>query len=142
MLHLSQRFIYKCYIRNNHQVYMAACSDPAKIGNRFNINNKYIGDSKYITIKRSIRTIFSIFKKGIRTILSISKKASELGEICWDYITIHKGISLKWHKQMRTCHKHLRLNCDICFMPFAAEVFTYCSHNSLQVCLSISLGEH
>ena len=40
MLHLPQRFIYykdsytKCYIRNNHQVYMAAFSDPANIGNR------------------------------------------------------------------------------------------------------------
>ena len=51
-MHISQRFIYhKCYIyhkrfiyykdsytkfyiRNNHQVYMASCSDPAKIGKR------------------------------------------------------------------------------------------------------------
>ena len=43
---------------------------------------------------------------------------------------------------MRTCHKHLGLDCGICFMPFEAVVFMYCSHNSLQVCLSISLGEH
>jgi hypothetical protein len=79
---------------------MAACGDLAKIGNisLFQQNNKYIGDSKYITIKRSTEQY-----------LAFEKRASELGEICLVYITIHEDLSLESHMLLHTCHKHLSL---------------------------------
>ena len=73
------------------------------------MNNKYIGDS------------------NIHEYLAFQKKESELGEICLDYITINKDLSLKWHKYMHTFNKHLRLDCGMCFMLFETEVFMYCS---------------
>ena len=45
----------------------------------------------------------------VNYIFSISKKASELGEICLDYIKIHEDLSLERHKLLRTYHKQLSL---------------------------------
>ena len=48
----------------------------------FNIN-KYIGNCKYITIKRSIRTIFSVSKKASEQYLAFQKRHQNWKRYVW-----------------------------------------------------------